>query len=157
LGSADVASAIEMLAAISPVPKAQSLAQHSTMERLRRARTCYDHLAGRLGVDVTDALARKRLIRPRGDAFDVTSAGESFFISLGVDLDAVRHRQRSFSRACLDWTERRHHLGGALGAALLDSFLRRRWVVRNARDRSLQVAPGGAGDIGSTFGFDVSL
>lgn len=152
IASAEIAHAIEVLASIAPVTPVTSLNQHSAMERLRKARSCYDHLAGRLGVAVTDALTQQRLLATRSDAFTVTRDGERFFTGLRVDLNHARASKRHFARACMDWTERRHHIAGALGAALLDRFLKNGWVVRNARDRSLEITPSGNEQLQSVFG-----
>lgn len=143
LASSQVADAIEALASIAPVAPINSLTQHTAMQRLREARSCYDHLAGRLGVGVTEALLQHRVIRPHENQYRVTASGEEFFTELGIDLGAVREHRRHFARPCLDWTERRHHLAGALGASLLDTFIRNKWVLRNPRDRSLRISNDG--------------
>lgn len=156
LASAQVAHAIEALASIAPVDPINSLTQHTAMQRLREARSCYDHLAGRLGVHVTEALIRHRVIRAHEDEYRVTGTGEKFFADLGIDLEAVRAQRRHFARTCLDWTERRSHLAGALGASLLDTFIEHRWVLRNARDRALAVSADGHRQFKRLFGFDLS-
>ncbi len=143
LASPDIAHAIEVLASIAPAAPVTSLNQHTAMQRLRRARSCYDHLAGRLGVAVTEALTGRRFLSPRDDTFTITRNGESFFANIGIDLDSVRTSRRHFARACMDWTERRHHVAGALGAALLDGFVAHQWVRRNPRDRSLDITSDG--------------
>ena len=143
LASAEIAHAIEVLASIAPVSPVKSLNQHTAMQRLREARTCYDHLAGKLGVSIADALTVRRFIAPGERSFIVTNRGERFFSGLGIDLDAVRSARREFALACMDWTERRYHVAGALGAALLHEFVSRRWVLRNGRDRSLKISDEG--------------
>lgn len=154
LASADIAHAIEVLASIAPVTPVTSLNQHTAMQRLRQARSCYDHLAGRLGVAITDALTEQRFLAARSDTFTVTGHGEQFFAEMGVDLDEVRASRRHFARACMDWTERRHHVAGALGAALLDRFLKNGWVLRNSRERSLQITAKGNDALRSAFSVD---
>lgn len=156
LASSEIARAIELLAAIASVPEVRSLNQYSLMKRLRRARTCYDHLAGKLGVGITESLQRKRIISARGDLFELTSKGERFFRDLDIDLDAARNRHRSFSRACLDWTERRHHLAGALGAAMLERLLEEKWLLRNRADRSLTISDEGLKQFESMFGVSLT-
>ena len=143
LASPEVGVALEALAAIAQPATIVALDQNLTMQRMHVARSCYDHLAGRLGVAVTDALVARRAIAGAAGAFAVTPAGARLFRSLGIDLDALRARRRPFARVCLDWTERRPHLAGGLGAALLERFLDEGWVKRNARDRALDVTPGG--------------
>jgi DNA-binding transcriptional ArsR family regulator len=151
LASADVAHAIEALQAIAPPVRIRALEQDVTMRRLRDARSCYDHLAGRLGVAVTDSLVTRRSLQSVDGSFDLTARGESFFRELAIDVASVREQRRSFARACMDWTERRPHLAGALGAALLERLLQARWLERNARDRSLRVTPQGRIELARLF------
>jgi DNA-binding transcriptional ArsR family regulator len=101
---------------------------------LRRARVCYDHLAGELGVFVYESLLRGGGIAPRSDSstgsaeWDLTASGERLFRSLGVEIATLRSQRRAFCRSCLDWSERRHHLAGAVGAALLGRITRLKWA-----------------------------
>jgi DNA-binding transcriptional ArsR family regulator len=105
---------------------------------LRRARQCYDHLAGDLGVRVHEhLLGSGALAVDSDDGLAPTAGGIRLFGSLGVDLDELRQRRRPLCRSCLDWTERRHHLAGALGAALLEAILARRWARRDRASRAL--------------------
>lgn len=133
LRDAGVAQVLESLANLSPAPPGG----------LRAARTCYDHLAGRLGVGLADGLVDGgRLLRIE-DGFAVTEAGEDWFRSMGIDVSAVRASRRAFARACLDWTERRPHLAGALGAALTRQAFARGWIVRSIGSRAVLVTPRG--------------
>jgi DNA-binding transcriptional ArsR family regulator len=90
---------------------------------IRRARTCYDHLAGVAGVQVLDGLLERKWLAPDGERFELTPAGEGALAELGVDVIEARRARRAFAVGCLDWTERRAHLGGALGAAILHRLL----------------------------------
>jgi DNA-binding transcriptional ArsR family regulator len=103
------------------------------------ARTCYDHAAGRLAVMVADALVKKRLLDSADHDFAVTAKGAVFLCGWGIDVKQLAIGQRMLTRACLDWTERRFHLAGALGAALLRTFLERKWVLRSREPRLLRV------------------
>jgi DNA-binding transcriptional ArsR family regulator len=143
LASPDVAEVLEALARIAPRREVRSLRGAGRAEAIRAARTCYDHLAGRLGVDVTEALVGRGALVLRDSAYEVTASGEALLAELGVDVATARGRRRSFARACLDWSERRPHLAGSLGAALADAFLARRWVERRPADRGLKVTPAG--------------
>jgi DNA-binding transcriptional ArsR family regulator len=144
LADENVGRAIEALTVIAPPAKIVALAQSRISDDLRAARTCYDHLAGRVGVAVTAALARQRVIvLGRSGAYAVSPGGEAFFASLDVNLERVRCARRNFARPCLDWSERRPHLAGALGAALCDVFLARRWLTRMASSRALRIMPAG--------------
>jgi DNA-binding transcriptional ArsR family regulator len=108
---------------------------------LRKARVCYDHLAGELGVWVYDRLLQAKALDLAGDGSSnelaLNRAGERLFENLGIDVDRLRARRRCFARGCLDWSERRHHLAGALGAALLDHIRERRWARQVKGSRAL--------------------
>jgi hypothetical protein len=109
---------------------------------LREARICYDHLAGERGVALLEALRRKHLVT--GDQeVALTAAGRAFFADLGVDLARLERARRPLCRLCLDWSERRAHLGGALGAALLELMAERRWL-RREEGRVIRFSPAGA-------------
>ncbi|HUN28835.1 MAG TPA: helix-turn-helix transcriptional regulator [Alphaproteobacteria bacterium] len=154
LTSPDVAHAIEALTAIAKPARITALDQSRSLERMRLARTCYDHLAGRLGVAVTEHLVERGAIEPAGADFLLGRHGRRIFSSLEIDVEAVRAHRRRFARACVDWTERRAHLAGGLGASVLDCFLRNRWVARNATDRALRITPEGARQLAARFGFE---
>lgn len=122
---------------------------------LTAARTCYDHLAGRLGVDVYDALMRSRALSPTGaDRGDVGlgAKGREAFRALGVDLDHAVASRRRFAYACLDWTERRAHLGGALGAALCQRMLALGWIARRPGTRAVRLTPAGRSGLSPLLG-----
>lgn len=152
LASPQVADAVETLAALGPQTPVTSLRQHTAMQRMREARSCYDHLAGRLGVGVTQAFQRRGLLALRGNDFNLTAKGGRFFVEIGIDVEQARAHNRSFARACVDWTERRPHLAGSLGAALLDHVLKEQWVRRSSRDRSLLITPSGRQAFANVFG-----
>jgi DNA-binding transcriptional ArsR family regulator len=144
LAGSHVADVLEALAPIAPPLAANSLNEVTAIERLREARTCYDHLSGRLGVAITDALVRRRAITPRDGGFELTLRGARSFEGIGVDVDGARRRKRGFALGCLDWTERRIHLAGALGAAVADRLLELGWVRRRPNGgRAVSVTPDG--------------
>jgi len=144
LASAEVADVLEALSCLGSEAPVTSLRAASRSEALREARTCYDHLAGRFGVGVTEALVARDVLHDRDGSFELTGDGEVFLVELGVDVAGARARKRAFARACLDWSERRPHLAGALGAALADAALDQGWVRRPPNDRWLRVTPKGA-------------
>lgn len=122
---------------------------------LRAARTCYDHLAGTLGVALHDRLLTLGWLaqdssRQEG-AYEVTATGANALESLGIDLDETRGLRRRFAFACLDWSERRPHIGGAIGAALLRVFLRKRWVSPHPTSRALRVTAIGRRELAVHF------
>jgi DNA-binding transcriptional ArsR family regulator len=154
LRSSTVASAIEVLARIAPPVKVRSLRAALRGEALRAARMCYDHLAGRLGVSVTQALETRGALRAREGSFELSGSGEGVLLDLGVDVDGARARRRAFARPCLDWSERRPHLAGALGAGLADAFLTRGWLRRGPQGRALRITDEGRDSLLSTLGVD---
>ena len=100
---------------------------------LRRARVCYDHLAGDLGVQMLDSMKKQRLLRQRKHDIELTGEGERFLAStLQISMESLAHPRRPLCKACLDWSERRHHLAGTLGAALLTRFTELKWAARDA-------------------------
>ena len=132
------AHAIEALGIISMAPGFKP----SVNDRdLRFARTCYDHLAGELGVKLTAALERDRVIVPTGERdYELSKRGEQFFTGWRIDVHSLRDTRRAFARRCLDWTERRYHLAGALGAAICDKFLELRWITRDKKTRTVHLS-----------------
>lgn len=166
IASPQVAQAVEALAHIAPAMPVSSLRQHTRAHALRRGRLCYDHLAGCLGVTVMRALidggaldggdglhhpdqaATDRLSAPGHDVdYRLTDIGIEVFTGLGVDLDVAAARPRPLIRYCLDWTEQRHHLAGALGAALAERLLTLRWLERAAQPRVVRLTATGAHEL----------
>jgi hypothetical protein len=99
---------------------------------LRHARVCYDHLAGDLGVQMLDSMKRQRWLRQRKQDIELTAEGQRFLTdTLQISADALTHPRRPLCRACLDWSERRHHLAGTLGAAILTRFTELKWAARD--------------------------
>jgi DNA-binding transcriptional ArsR family regulator len=121
-------------------------------DQLRTARTCYDHLAGRLGVALADALVRRKHVTLLQDGGTVTRAGARFLSGFGVSVDEVSESRRAFCKPCMDWSERRPHLAGALGAALADRCLELGWVTRSRDSRALKISPKGARGFADAFG-----
>ncbi len=124
-------------------------------EQMRQARTCYDHIAGVLGVGLAERLIQRGLVVLGDEAGEVTPAGAEFFAGLGVDLVAVKERRRMFCRPCLDWTERRPHIGGAVGAALATRCLDLKWLERVRDSRALTITPAGRRGLLDSFGLSI--
>jgi DNA-binding transcriptional ArsR family regulator len=138
----EVATVLEAIAQIAPPAPVRSLPQQHAACALSDARTCYDHLAGRRGVDLRDRLLAVGAIRRLNERdHELTDRGQGLVDQLGIDLAALRASRRVFARSCVDWTDRRVHLAGALPAAITSVFLDRGWLTRGP-GRTLRVADG---------------
>ena len=171
----EVGAAIEALAVLAPSRPVRSLRESTRAAALRRARSCYDHLAGQLGVAVTEALLDHQALartdgiagteRAHGDPlsaplrehpYRLGPNAEALFGELGVDLDVARGGRRPLLRFCVDWSEQRHHLSGALGAALLTRMESAGWVERPGGRRTLRVTNGGARTLERVLGVRIA-
>jgi hypothetical protein len=153
LEGASVAAALEALMVVAGRPRDTFVP--NTPPELRNARTCYDHMAGALAVSLHDRLHQLEWLivsEANESAYDLSNVGTMALTALGVDIEALRTSRRRFACACLDWSERRPHIGGALGAALLNVALTRRWVVRDIDSRALSVTRVGARELRARFG-----
>lgn len=146
LKSRDVASAVEALGALAHGPEKTSIPE------IRFARTCYDHLAGVLAIALRSELLRSGVLRQGENGFDVTGTGKKSFRELKIDVDSLRRMRRGFGNRCLDWTERHHHIGGALGAALLTTLIESGWIVRVRGTRAVRVTHPGERRLEELFG-----
>jgi DNA-binding transcriptional ArsR family regulator len=124
-------------------------------DKMRHARTCYDHIAGVLGVGLTERLTEREHVILGDEAGEVTPSGADFLAKLGVDLSHARAKRRIFCRPCLDWTERRPHIGGAVGAALADRCFELKWIERVRDGRALTITPAGKRGLMETFSLAV--
>ena len=148
LASPHVAAAMEALAHLAPPVRSLDAPLTSKARRLRFSRSCYDHLAGRLGVAVATQLeARGYLVAADQKHYAVTGAGHRWLQELGIDVAALKPAAAGVARRCLDWTERRHHLAGPLGAALMARFLSLRWLSRDGASRAIGLTPMGVSEL----------
>jgi DNA-binding transcriptional ArsR family regulator len=130
----------------------------TTPAHLRFARTCYDHMAGHAAVLLRDRFEQLRWLcasADAGGAYEVTAAGRGAFAALGIDVDAVRALRRRFAYPCVDWSERRPHIAGALGQALLRAALGRKWFVQDLDSRALRLTPPGRRQLRARFGLEL--
>ncbi len=159
LEGTDVAGVLERLSVLAGRPRDRFVP--STPNRLRAARTCYDHLAGTLGVMLHDRLKTLGCLSTSAtgsdNSYDLTPKGIKMFAALGTDLDATRTLRRRFAFACLDWSERRSHLGGAVGAVLLQIALKRKWVTPDLDSRALCITRHGEREMLARFGLHCRL
>ncbi|HZY36950.1 MAG TPA: winged helix-turn-helix domain-containing protein [Mucilaginibacter sp.] len=134
----EIAYAIEALASL--LPKEESKMINTADEKpIRFCRSCYDHLAGKVGVTLTESLLKHEYLVKNDNSFSVTGSGEVWFDQLGIKLDELKKQKRHFAKPCLDWSERKHHLAGALGAALLSTMIADGWIRRIAGSRAITV------------------
>jgi DNA-binding transcriptional ArsR family regulator len=142
LSGPDVANAVEALAALAPRREVHSLRQANRAGALSAARTCYGHLAGELGVGITDAMVERELVEREGEVFLLTNSGALFFADLGIE------RPPRAGKSCNDWSERRPHLAGKLGVALAKRLFELEWVRRTERRRAVEVTDEGRRELG---------
>jgi DNA-binding transcriptional ArsR family regulator len=152
LSGYDVAEVLEALTGLAARTGHLRVRTGPKEPALRRARVCYDHLAGEMGVAMLDSLTGRGIVRDRDDALDLTPAGEAFVQAFGIALDGLRNGRRPLCKACLDWSARRNHLAGALGAAFLDRFYALGWAKREAESRVVSFSKKGAAEFGKLFG-----
>ena len=178
LASPEMATVIEVLAQVSPVRQARGLRQSREAAALAEARTCYDHLAGRAGVALLDALLESSTLTSRdpdgagaaeagtgaaaaamtgaGTGYTVTEPGAATLASFGVDMADLLRSRRKFAGSCLDWTQRRPHLNGALGAAITARLLQLGWIERGRSRRAVRVTAAGQDGLAATFGWSAA-
>ena len=151
-----VARVLEGLSVLVDQPRKKFLP--NTPTRLRTARVCYDHMAGHLGVLLHDRLMQLRWLSRasagENDSYDLTVEGVKALEVLGLDVEEIRRLRRRFAYACLDWSERRPHLGGALGSALLKTAVKRKWVIQDLDSRAIRITNVGRRDMLATLGLD---
>jgi DNA-binding transcriptional ArsR family regulator len=151
-----VASALEGLSVLAGGAREEFAP--TTPSRLREARTCYDHMAGAMGVSLHDRFQALGWLSDASESGDyhISETGAKAFAALDIDIEATRKLRRRLAFACLDWSERRPHLGGALGAALLKSALKKRWAARELDSRALHITILGRREILARFGIDLA-
>ena len=150
LAGPDVGSALEALGELAPAPRVRDR-EPRQIKLLRFSRTCYNHLAGRLAVDIHIAMQRRGLLTPLGEKqCELSGLGHKWFAEVARTTELSR--SQSVARLCLDWTERQHHLGGPLGCALLNCFCERKWIVRMREPRAVRLTVNGRLALGDRLG-----
>jgi DNA-binding transcriptional ArsR family regulator len=150
LAGVEVARVLEGLLALANTPRRDWTP--STPRELRQARSCYDHLAGSIAVALHDRLRERGWLEIDADDYGLTATGERELAGMGLDPATLRSGRRRFAYGCLDWSERRLHLGGALGGAMLQCFVDRAWLVPQLAGRGLRVTARGRVALSQRFG-----
>jgi len=156
LASPTVACMIEGIVAVALEKRPRYRPLSREARALSAARICYDHLAGRLSVDLTDSFAAREYVVLDDGVAEVTTAGTRFFTRFGVELPTPRSTRRRFCRLCLDWTERRPHIAGAIGSGITRRCFDLGWMERVERSHAVVVTPLGRRGLRATFGIDAS-
>ena len=155
LASAEIAGALEQLVAqtalVSPTIKTKKHI-HTPMQN---ARMCYDHIAGRLGVAIADGLVENEMLIVLGNDYELTSKGKVLLGNIGINVNDLSKSKRLFARRCLDWSERRHHVAGAVGAAIADVSFEKGWIERAKERRVLSVTPKGKMQLKALIGINL--
>jgi DNA-binding transcriptional ArsR family regulator len=154
LASAEVATLLETIMALTPTPKAVQSSRVSF--DLSFIRTCYDHLAGTIATALYDRFQADGTLTVAAGRIELTTIGTTRLRALGIEPDELRHGRRPLARPCLDWTERRDHLAGALGAALLNTFRERKWIMPRREPRALRLTADGRRELATRFGIDAA-
>ena len=137
LASPEVAQVVESMASLLSNQTAYKKVKRPKMTAFTYARTCYKHLAGEVGVKITEALVSEQIIFPNEKDFELTKKGKLWFVELGIAVEDLQNLKRSFAFQCLDWSERKHHLAGALGDAFLEKMLEKDWFRKHKNTREL--------------------
>lgn len=150
LASPEVAFAVEAISTLIPDRKRKNVTDNNT--DITYCRTCYDHLAGKMGVLITENLVNRNFLQLKANNhYDVTAEGEIFFNSIDIDIESLKQKKRIFAKTCLDWSERKYHLSGALGQALLDKMLREDLIRRKKNSRAIIITYKGETELRERF------
>lgn len=134
--SAEVPRVLESVAGLVPPNQYNAKLSHVKNE-MAFARTCYDHLAGKAAVAITDSLLKKSIIRTNERNYTITPYGAEWFAVLDISIDDLEQKKRKFAYPCLDWSERRHHIAGSVGAAILSMLMRKKWIMKKKYSREI--------------------
>jgi DNA-binding transcriptional ArsR family regulator len=135
----EIAYAIEAMASLVPHSADRKTLHTEDITAIKYCRTCYDHLAGKIGVAITDSLLQQHILVKRNDIFEIPVKGEKWFSGLGINIDELKVQRRSLIRPCLDWSERRDHIAGSLAAAMLDLMISADWLRRTKNSRAVLI------------------
>lgn len=151
ISSSEVAYAVESLANLASPATASTQDKPLTINDIKYCRTCYDHLAGRVGVLIADNLITKKVIGLQDKTFMVTEKGDKFFQHFEINVTELQKQRRYFAKACLDWSERKYHIAGSLGASLFDKMLQMDWLRKKRNSRAIIITSLGQKALKDTF------
>ncbi|OCB70653.1 transcriptional regulator [Flavobacterium piscis] len=147
----EVAYAVEAMANLIPKPETSAKKKTENYPAIKYCRTCYDHLAGKIGVALADSLLEQKIIIEKNNTFEVTSEGEKWFSDFGVNIGDAKKQKRIFLKPCLDWSERRYHIAGSVGTLLLNKMLEQDWIRRTKDSRVIIITAKGEKEMLKSF------
>lgn len=139
----NVAQVIETMASLIPLNEEYKKIRTPKLNDFTYARTCYDHLAGSIGVRITNSLIENKIIEISGKDYKVTEFGKKWFCEIDINIEIIKLKKRSFAHQCLDWSERKHHIAGALGASFLKKMIEKDWMRKKPNSRELIITSNG--------------
>jgi predicted transcriptional regulator len=151
----EVAYALEAIGNLIPNEKHRKIVNNKDNNAIKYCRTCYDHLAGKVGVLITEALLEQKILAVEANVYIVSKTGHPFFSELAINVDELKKSRRTFAKPCLDWSERKHHLAGALGAELLDKMLSLDYIRRIKNSRAIIITSKGQTQLYNRFKISV--
>ncbi|TYP99432.1 ArsR family transcriptional regulator [Tenacibaculum adriaticum] len=153
--SAEVAQVIESMASLVPLSEAYTKIKKPKANDFTYARTCYDHIAGCVGVKITNSLIDHKILEISEKKYIVTDYGKEWFQKIDIDTNLIKLQKRSFAHQCLDWSERKHHLAGALGASLLEIMIKKDWIRKKKNSRELIITSIGKTALKDTLNLEI--
>ncbi|OMQ09936.1 helix-turn-helix transcriptional regulator [[Flexibacter] sp. ATCC 35103] len=147
----EVAYVVEAMANLIPKPDILSKKKVENYPPIKYCRTCYDHLAGKIGVALADSLVQQKIIIEKESAFEISTEGEKWFSDFGINLEDAQKQKRIFLKPCLDWSERRYHIAGSIGTLLLNKMLEQDWIRRTANSRAIIITGKGEKELFKNF------
>ena len=147
----EVAYAVEAMANLIPKPEISAKKKTENYPPIKYCRTCYDHLAGKIGVALAESLLQQKIIIEKNNTFEITSEGEKWFSDFGVNIGDAKKQKRIFLKPCLDWSERRYHIAGSVGTLLLNKMLEQDWIRRTANSRVILITGKGEKEMLKSF------
>ncbi|MFW0737192.1 ArsR/SmtB family transcription factor [Flavobacterium sp. T12S277] len=149
--SKEVAYVVEAMANLIPKPEISSKKKTENYPPIKYCRTCYDHLAGKIGVALADSLVEQKIIIENNNTFEISPEGEKWFSDFGINLEEAQKQKRIFLKPCLDWSERRNHIAGSVGTLLLNKMLEQDWIRRTKDSRAVIITGKGEKELLKNF------